>query len=209
MLHRNTIDDNVYHLLVKFSSSAYLNQFALARGTSLSLQLGHRKSIDVDLFAFEETDMFETSLLLSNDFGDITIRRTSAAFIFCNINGIKCDFVKPGKNRLIKPCFIQEGIKMFSIEDIAAMKMNAICGRGSKKDFYDIYYLLQLFSLKELLDFYDYKFQSDNSWMALRSMQYFDDADIEEEPEIIKPFPAWSNIKSYLINSVNNFKFDS
>ncbi len=89
---------------------------------------------------------------------------------------------------MIKPCFIQEGIRMFSIEDIAAMKLNAICGRGSKKDFYDIYYLLQLFSLKELLDFYDYKFQADNSWMALRSMQYFEDAESEAEPELVKRY---------------------
>ncbi len=98
---------------------------------------------------------------------------------------------------------------MFSTEDIAAMKLNAICGRGSKKDFYDIYYLLQLFSLKELLDFYDYKFQTDNSWMALRSMQYFEDADTEEEPELVKPFPSWGNIKNYLKYTVNNFKFDA
>lgn len=109
---------------------------------------------------------------------------------------------------LTKPCFIQEGIRMFSVEDIAAMKLNAICGRGSKKDFYDIYSLLQLFSLKELLAFYDYKFQSDNSWMALRSMQYFEDADAQEEPELVKPFPEWGKIKNFLTKTVTNFKFD-
>jgi Nucleotidyl transferase AbiEii toxin, Type IV TA system len=62
MLHRNTIDDTIYNLLTKFTSSDYLNQFALAGGTSLALQIGHRKSIDVDLFAFEEVNMIETSL---------------------------------------------------------------------------------------------------------------------------------------------------
>lgn len=209
MLHRNTIDQIVYDLLTKFTSSVYLNQFALAGGTSLALQIGHRKSIDVDLFAFEDVDMIETSLFLEDDFKNIAIRRTSGVFIFCNINGVKCDFVKHANNKMIKPFFIQEGIRMFSIEDIAAMKLNAICGRGSKKDFYDIYSLLELFSLKELLNFYDYKFQTDNSWMALRSMQYFEDADMEVEPELVKQFPSWSNIKKYLVKTVNNFRFDT
>lgn len=209
MLHLNTIDDTVYKLLIEFTSSEYLTPFALAGGTSLALQMGHRKSIDVDLFAFEEVNMPEISLFLENAFDNITIRSTSIVFIFCHINGVKCDFVKHAKYKLIKPCFIKEGIRMFSIEDIAAMKLNAICGRGSKKDFYDIYSLLQFFSLKELLQFYDFKFQSDNSWMALRSLQYFEDADTQEEPELVKPFPAWNKIKSFLTHTVNDFKFES
>ena len=208
MLHLNTIDDTVYNLLLRLTSSGYLNHFALAGGTSLALQIGHRKSIDLDLFAFGEVNMYEISLLLENEFTTISIRRTSPAFIFCHINAIKCDFVNHSKHKLINPCFTHDGIRMFSVEDIAAMKLNAICGRGSKKDFYDIYSLLQLFSLKELLGFYDYKFQSDNSWMALRSMQYFEDADTQEEPELVKPFPEWSKIKILLTKTVNDFKFD-
>ena len=120
---------------------------------------------------------------------------------------IKCDFVNHSTHKLINPCFIEDGIRMFSIQDIAAMKLNAICGRGSKKDFYIIYSLLQLFTLKELLEFYDYKFQSDNSWMALRSMQYFEDADLQEEPELINSFPKWVKIKDFLTKIVNGFKF--
>ena len=209
MLHRNTIDNTVYSLLTKLTSFDYLNQFALAGGSSLALQIGHRKSIDIDLFAFEDVNMPETSLFLENSFKNITIHRTSNVFIFCHINTVKCDFVKHSNHKLINPCFIQEGIRMFSVEDIAAMKLNAICGSGSKKDFYDIYSLLQLFSLKELLGFYDYKFKSDNSWMALRSMQYFEDADAQEEPELVKPFPEWSKIKIFLTKTVNDFKFDA
>ena len=209
MLHRNTIDDTVYKLLKGFTSSEYLSSFALAGGTSLALQIGHRRSIDVDLFAFEEVNMPEISLFLENAFDNIIIRSTSVVFIFCHINGVKCDFVKHSNYKLIKPCITQDGIRMFSIEDIAAMKLNAICGRGSKKDFYDIYTLLQLFSLKELLQFYDFKFQSDNSWMALRSLQYFEDADTQEVPELVKPFPAWNEIKNFLIRTVNDFRFES
>ena len=209
MLHLNTIDTSVQHLLIQFSSSDYLDNFALAGGTSLSLQIGHRKSIDIDMFAFEDTDMQELSLLLEGSFEKIIIRKTSKVFIFCAINSVKCDFVKHSNHRLVKPIITIDGIRMYSREDIAAMKLNAICGRGVKKDFYDIYSLLQQFSLKEMLEFYDYKFKSDNSWMALRSLQYFEDADGQEEPELISAFPNWEEIKKYLINEVNNFRFDA
>ncbi len=209
MLHLNTIDDTVYSLLKKLTSLDFLNHFALAGGTSLALQLGHRKSIDADLFAFEDVSMPEISLFLENSFENIAIRRTSPVFIFCYINNVKCDFVKHSSYKLIKPCLTKEGIRMFSVEDIAAMKLNAICGRGSKKDFYDIYSLLHIFSLTELLGFYDEKFQSDNSWMALRSMQYFEDADTQEQPDLITPFPEWIEIKNFLIKTVNDFKFDA
>jgi len=87
------------------------------------------------------------------------------------------------------------------------MKLNAICGRGSKKDFYDIYSLLQTFSLTEMLSFYDEKFQSDNSYMALRSLQYFEDAEADAVPDLIQVFPPWNEIKNFLVKTVNNFKF--
>jgi predicted nucleotidyltransferase component of viral defense system len=205
MLHLNTIDDSVHKLLLELSSFDFLQQFALAGGTSLALQIGHRKSIDIDLFAFEDVNMHEVSLLLENSFKNITIRRTTPVFIFCAVNSIKCDLVKHSSHKLINPIKTADGVRMFSVEDIAAMKLNAICGRGSKKDFYDIYSLLKTFTLKELLDFYDYKFQSDNSWMALRSMIYFEDADKQEEPELIEKFPDWDAIKKSLLKTVTNF----
>jgi len=205
MLHLNTIDDTVRDLLLQFSSVDYLSGFALAGGTSLAVQIGHRKSIDIDFFSFSDVKMEEVSLFLENGFTDIEIRRTTPVFIFCNINQVKCDFVKHSNHQLVKPIQIIDKIRLFSKEDIAAMKLSAICGRGSKKDFYDIYSLLQIFTLKEMLEFYDLKFKSDNSWMALRSLQYFDDADLQEEPELIITFPGWKEIKRFISETVNAY----
>lgn len=207
MLHLNSINEVTHQLLQSLCSKDYLQNFALAGGTSLALQLGHRKSIDIDLFSFDDVNMQEISLFLENEFNDIVIRRTTSVFIFCNINGIKSDFVKHNKSILLKPCITLEGIRMYSIEDIAAMKLNAICGRGSKKDFYDIYLLLQKFTLKELLTFFDTKFNSDNSWMALKSLQYFEDADQNEQPELLIKYPNWDKMKNFFIETVNDFKF--
>ena len=207
MLHLNTIDNITFDLLKTLFSKEYLDNFALAGGTSLALQIGHRKSIDIDLFSFGESNTQEISLFLENDFTDITIRRTTPIFIFALINQVKCDFVKYSNHPVLNPCFTEQGIRMYSKEDIAAMKLNAICGRGTKKDFYDIYSLLQSYSLKEILGFYDTKYKSDNSWMALRSLQYFEDAEENSEPVLMQKFPAWNKIKEFLISEVNNFEF--
>ena len=87
------------------------------------------------------------------------------------------------------------------------MELSAICGRGSKKDFYDIYLLLQKFTLKELLTFFDTKFNSDNSWMAIKSLQYFEDADQNEQPELLITYPDWNKMKQFFIKTVNDFNF--
>lgn len=205
MLHLNSINNTTYQLLQSLCTKEYLANFALAGGTSLALQLGHRKSIDIDLFSFDDADMNEISLQLADDYDDIIIRRTTKVFIFCMINGIKSDFVKHNKATLLKPCKTVDGIRMYSIEDIAAMKLNAICG-GTKKDFYDVYLLLQHFSLAELLDFYDGKFKSDNSWMVIKSLQYFGDADENEQPDLIMQFPEWEAMKTSITKTVNKFR---
>jgi predicted nucleotidyltransferase component of viral defense system len=206
MLHLNSINNTTHLLLQSLCTKDYLNKFALAGGTALALQMGHRKSIDIDLFSFDDVDMNEISLQLLNEYDDIVIRRTTKVFIFGAINGIKSDFVKHNKAILLKPLVTIDKIRMYSIEDIAAMKLNAICGRGTKKDFYDIYLLLQQISLKDLLSFYEEKFQSDNSWMALKSLQYFEDAEENEPPELLIEFPTWKLIKKFIIETVNDYK---
>ena len=70
-------------------------------------------------------------------------------------------------------------LHIFSLEDIAAMKLNAIANRGSKKDFYDIHALLSRFSMKELLTFFEKKYQQLNSYTVVKSLVYFDDADLD------------------------------
>lgn len=209
MLHLNTISPVMHDLLLKISNTDFLSGFALAGGTSLALQMGHRKSIDIDLFAFEKPDMNELSLQLENSFEDIVIRKTAPAFIFCYINNVKTDFVNHSNHLLLRPLEVIDGVRFFSKEDVAAMKLNAICGRGSKKDFYDIYALLRLFSLQEMLELYDKKFRSDNSWMAIKSLQYFEDAESEDSPELMTWFPEWEEIKNELLLKVNNYRFNA
>ena len=109
---------------------------------------------------------------------------------------IKTDFVRHNYPRL-KPFVISGGIRLFSLEDIAAMKLNAVTNRGAKKDFYDIHALLSRFSLPELIGFFEEKYQKMNSFTVTKSLAYFDDADQEPEPMSLMDL-TWEEIKGDL-----------
>ncbi len=108
--------------------------------------------------------------------------------LFAFINKIKFDFVQePAK--LLKPFINYDGVNYFSVEDIAAMKMHIICGRGKKKDFFAIYSLLQQFGWKQILEWLEQKYDSSQLYFLSRSIGYFDDAD-EDAP--IAGFPPFT-----------------
>lgn len=91
---------------------------------------------------------------------------------------------------------------MLSTRDIAAMKLNAIAGRGSKKDFIDLYFLLKEFTLEEILSFYEKKFNDGSIFMVQKSLTYFDDADFQLEPIMYKEF-NWEECKKTILNEVS------
>lgn len=98
-----------------------------------------------------------------------------------------------------------DGVRLASIEDIAALKVNAIIGRGTRKDFVDLFFLLKRFSLKEILSFYEEKYEKKaNIQMALRSMVFFDDAESDPMPVMLKPFD-WSEAKERIQDSVRQY----
>ncbi|MBU0765820.1 MAG: nucleotidyl transferase AbiEii/AbiGii toxin family protein, partial [Bacteroidetes bacterium] len=113
---------------------------------------------------------------------------------------IKVDLVKyPYK--LINPPIIADGIRLLSKEDIIPMKLSAIANRGSKKDFYDIYFLLFEYSLKEMLKFYEIKFTNHNYFHVIKSLTYFEDAEKEINPKVIKDC-RWQEVKKMIQRKV-------
>jgi hypothetical protein len=93
---------------------------------------------------------------------------------------------------------------MLSIEDIGAMKLSAIAGRGSKKDFYDIYYLLLKFDFEELFVFFERKFPSANTFQIIKSLTYFDDADVEPDPITFEPV-EWEFVKRAITEKLEKY----
>jgi len=173
--------------------------FYLVGGTALALQIGHRKSIDIDLFGNTELDELSFLEILSN-WGKIEILKKSRNILIYLINGIKLDFVNYRYPWLQEP-LILEGIRFASKPDILAMKLNAISGRGSKKDFIDLYFLLKEFSIKEALSFYNKKYQDGSSFLVRKSLSYFVDADAEPSPLMFNDV-SWDEVKSSIRTAI-------
>jgi predicted nucleotidyltransferase component of viral defense system len=178
----------------------YLNSFVLVGGTALALQLGNRKSIDLDLFS--NTDFASNELLISllNDY-QILVNNQHSQTLITTINHVKVDFIK-FHYPFIRPFLVIENIRMASLEDIAAMKLDAITGRGSKKDFYDLFFLLQHYSIDELFSFYTEKYPHQTTFHVARSLTYFDDADIQPSPIVFDKTITWETVKQKIISVI-------
>lgn len=90
-----------------------------------------------------------------------------------------------------------------SIKDIAAMKITAIIGRGTKKDFIDIYFLLQQFSLSEILDLYLQKYPDGSLFIALKSLSFFDDAENDPMPIMFENI-SWGDVKQGIRDAITS-----
>jgi predicted nucleotidyltransferase component of viral defense system len=209
MLHFNTVEPEILKLLRKLQDHEECQHFSLTGGTALSLHLGHRISIDLDLFTQDQFDsnvLFE-SFRNSDVFRD-TVTNSSqtvnslSMFIKTEMGEVKVDFIRHHYPLLI-PVQCIDDIRIFSVQDIAAMKLNAIANRGSKKDFFDVHSLLELFSLTELLAFFEEKYAQINSFTVLKSLTYFDDAEAEPEPLSLTGI-SWHEVKSTLNSLVKN-----
>lgn len=177
-----------------------LENLHLVGGTALALQLGHRKSIDLDLFGEIDFEDIDSAMLFKRFQKVDTLKRSKNINIF-NINNIKVDIVNYSYPWLCDYHVHNKVIRIANIRDIAAMKLAAVTGRGSKKDFIDIYFLLQKFSLKQMLSFYNEKYFDGSEYLVLKSMTYFDDANHDTDPIMLMPV-EWRKIKETIINQV-------
>lgn len=183
----NIVSPKTFTLIRELQQVPELEKFVLVGGTALALQIGHRNSIDIDLFTdgpFHPNEIIPAITHRLNFHIDFQKENTVLGFI----DEVKVDFITHAYP-LIKPPVEEEGVRMASLEDIAAMKLNAIINSGKRlKDFADIYFLLEHFSVREMLHFYSTKYPHMNPMMALRCLTYFDDLDLEMDPPIfIKP----------------------
>jgi predicted nucleotidyltransferase component of viral defense system len=202
MLHYKTIDTKTLELLRGIQEIETFKNLRLVGGTSLALQIGHRVSIDIDLFGELTSDKIEIATALK-ELGKLkTISQTNNIHIY-SLNNIKTDIVNYPYPWLENEIVIDK-LVLASIKDISAMKIAAITGRGSKKDFIDIYYLLKTFTLSQMINFYEKKYDDGSKFMALKSLAYFNDADEEIMPKMFEPI-SWESIKSNIKQALNDY----
>jgi hypothetical protein len=196
MLHLKSISPELLELLTQLMHNDVFKHFNLVGGTALALQIGHRISIDIDLFGNCEIDEIAVLDQL-NACGPVHVLKKSKNILICSVQGIKVDIVNYSYP-ILENTLISDGIRMVGLKDIAAMKMNAIAGRGSKKDFIDVYYLLQYFTLEVMIDLYLQKYSNGSEFLVRKSLTFFDDAEEEEMPLMMEDI-SWDRIKERIL----------
>jgi predicted nucleotidyltransferase component of viral defense system len=199
MLQKQAVKPELLELLNQLMLINEFNNFHLVGGTALALYDGHRISVDIDLFGKSHLEENKITSLIENC-GNTKLLSKSQKILIYTVNGIKVDFVDY-QYELIEPVNIINGIRILSKKDIAAMKLNAIVGRGSKKDFFDIVQLLKTFTFTEMLSFYTAKYKQNSEFMVIKSLMYFDDAELEPDPITLVPI-SWEDIKIKIIDQV-------
>lgn len=172
----------------------------LVGGTALALQLGHRSSIDLDLFGGISCDDIQLRTMLASH-GQLQVINLSQNVKLFTIDGIKVDIVNYD-SEWIDVMVKHNNLRLASVPEIAAMKIRAIIGRGTRKDFVDLYYLLQIFSLEEIMALFRKKYPDVNDFIAIRSLTYFEDAEQAPMPRMIDTSITWENMKSHILDSV-------
>ncbi|MDR1726166.1 MAG: nucleotidyl transferase AbiEii/AbiGii toxin family protein [Bacteroidales bacterium] len=193
MLRTDTLSEQTLVLLKRLQTIPLFKDLRLVGGTALVLQLGHRESVDLDLFGNVDTD-YETvqQAIISVDKECRLLNATTNIWQFMVAN-VKVDIVNyPYK--WIDDAMIEAEITLASIKDIAAMKLAAITGRGTKKDFVDLYFLLQHFTLPEMFGFFNEKYPNVDLFMTYRSVVYFEDAEQTEMPVMLIT-TEWEDVK--------------
>lgn len=201
MLHAETVRTGTLDLLREIQSMSSMANMRLVGGTALALHIGHRKSIDLDLFGrFDETVSFRALLRTAGHSADGAETGTVQSL---RIDDVKVDFVNYPYPWL-QPQVNDMGVVLADIQDIAVMKLSAAANRGRKKDFIDIAFLLRKFNLGDLLELYRQKFSVSEYSFALRGLTYFDDAEDDPMPEMLVP-TSWEDVKHEIELKVREF----
>ena len=200
MLYTTTVYPATLELLKSLMQLPALEGYNLAGGTALALQIGHRISVDLDFFGnvdFEPIDILDSI----RDISEVNIINQSRAILILNTGGIKTDFVRY-RYPLLNPIVEIDGIRLLSTLDIGAMKLAAITNRGRKRDFFDLYFLLQTYTLRDLMDAYNAKYADGSEFLVNKSLVYFDDAEEDDLPEVFDTAVTWSLVKETVAREV-------
>lgn len=204
MLSYETIEPRTLDLLKVLMQEPAFADMRLVGGTALALQYGHRQSIDLDFFGDFRCEQEETQEILSK-YGKVEVLKETQRIRIYSVDDIKVDFVYYSCYPWLAEVVLEDGIRLASTKDIAAMKINAIEGRGTRKDFVDIYILLQHYSLKEILEFYKAKYPNYSDFRALMSLTYFEDAEVQPMPKMFDS-TTWSDMQNVIISKVRELQ---
>lgn len=153
MLYLDTVSPTLLKIIEVVSQEPLFKDFRLVGGTALSLQLGHRLSIDADFFSNAEFDKDEARLKLADLLPGLMVMQETKHGFAAVFEQVKLDLYTWPVPFKLPPLEI-ENLRLATLEDIAALKLEAIVNRKEEKDFRDVHALLSVFSLAQMLDFF-------------------------------------------------------
>jgi hypothetical protein len=195
MLQTTTVEKKTFELLKEMMKDDFLSDFLLAGGTNLSLQIGHRRSVDLDIFSFQTFDAQALEKHLNKKYNFIVRRVFDVDTVLGYIDDIKVDIVAH-IYPLLNPPLTEDGIRFYSLQDIACMKLIAISDNGSRlKDFVDVAFLSTKMSLMEMLVCYQTKYNRPNFYHAAKGISYFGDIDFDTTIDLTTGAFSWKKIE--------------
>lgn len=200
-MHPETINEKTKSVLAEITKLDFIGDFYLAGGTALAIQLGHRESIDLDFFSSKKFSVQNLKSKLSQ-LGSLAVDYEDEDTLNGMLDEVKISFFHYGYDQSFD-LVAYDRIFLADERDIAAMKIDTISSRGSKKDFVDIYFLMKKYSLNQLISFFEEKYKNIqyNKLHILKSLIYFDDADSDPDPLMVLDF-NWEEIKIFIEGEV-------
>jgi len=202
-LHWEALTDETRVLYQLVSNLPFISQYYLAGGTGLALQIGHRFSADLDFFSdlpdAVGEDHRKVILNILKDDPSLQIIWDKEGSFVANWRNVGVSFFRLDQHPLINPPIIFDKIRCAAPEEIGAMKLAAILSRGTRKDYVDLYFILQQQRLMDLFEIAAKKYPYHEAFpaFAVRALAYFDDAESDPMPRMIKEV-TWDKVKAYL-----------
>ena len=203
-MYPDAINKKTARVLEKIGASQIAKDFYLAGGTALALQIGHRQSIDLDWFSRQDFSGDNLKKTLS-ELGSFEVISEAPGTLHGLLDNVRVSFFYYDYTQLF-PFLAFGKINLADERDIAAMKFSAVSSRGGKKDFLDIYFLLQKYELGELFNFFEKKYKNIkyNKLHILKSLTYFDEAETDPMPIMLHE-ANWETIKKALQEKIKEF----
>lgn len=200
-VHWEAITPSMREVLHFVGSCPFASRFYLAGGTALALRLGHRVSVDLDFFSKKDEIGHETRREIVSALAPLhpqTIEDVTGNLLLL-VQGMHVGFFGYSYPLLAQTESV-DGVALAGVVDVALMKLDALISRGSRKDFYDLYFILQQMPLGELLTLgrTKYPYARDFELMAVESLVLFDNADHDLSPKLLVDVP-WEQVKQFFV----------
>jgi len=208
-MHRECLTRAARKVLKAITPVVSSHGFVLAGGTAAALQLGHRLSVDFDFFSEQSLQLARLLREVQNLDLPIVVLQEEPDTLTLSIAGVKVSFFYY-PHTFSGAYSDLGGVHLAGLVDIASMKLIAIAQRGAKRDYVDLYFILQDIPFNKIADNLVERFGRErvNPIVIGKALVFFADADADPDPEYLGKATDWKTIKRYFSVYVKQFTLD-